>query len=265
MKKKILVIFFMFVLLVMMIICNYKNFTIKNVDENKSIKKEKNVYTTSSKINEFNKITRNEEFFVDVWITANLNIRKYPDTNSEIIAVYPFGTKTKVTYINNDWAKVKNTEYYISRKFISESCIKYKDYDVPNNSIKSYMDYRKITLVSSKQYKLQKIAYTGDYGIRMVNERYCVAVGSYYTTKIGQYIDIELENGSVIHGILADCKADRHTDSTNRFHPDGSVVEFVVNTNFLNKKVKKIGDVSYINDWNSEVINIRVYDKVENF
>ena len=143
----------------------------------------------------------------------------------------------------------------------------YTNYDVPsNNTIKSYMDYRCITSKSSKQYKLQNsIAYTGDNGIRMVNGRYCVAVGSYYTTTIGQYIDIELANGKVIKGILADCKDDRHTDSTNRINPNGSVVEFVVDTKTLDSMAKKMGDISYVNGWNSKVVNIKVYDKIENF
>lgn len=144
------------------------------------------------------------------------------------------------------------------------------DYDelpVPsNNSIKSYMDYRYITLKSSKQYALQKsLAYTGDNGIRMVGDRYCIAVGSYYTTTIGQYIDVELENGNVIKGILADCKDDKHTDSTNRINPNGSVVEFVVDTDALDKTAKKTGDISYVNEWNSKIVNIKVYDKVEEF
>ena len=143
----------------------------------------------------------------------------------------------------------------------------YANYSVPsNNTIKSYMDYRCITLTNSEQYKLQNsVAYTGDYGIRMVNGRYCVAVGSYYTTTIGQYIDIELANGKVIKGILADCKDDKHTDSTNRINPNGSVVEFVVDTKALDSMAKKMGDISYVDDWNSKVVNIKVYDKVEKF
>lgn len=143
----------------------------------------------------------------------------------------------------------------------------YNNMSVPSiNSIKSYMDYRCITLKSSRQYALQNsLAYTGEQGIRMVGDRYCIAVGSYYTTTIGQYIDVELENGKVIKGILADCKDDKHTDSTNRINPNGSVVEFVVDTDALDKTAKKTGDISYVNGWNSKIINIKVYDKVEEF
>ena len=99
----------------------------------------------------------------------------------------------------------------------------------------------------------------------MVNGRYCVALGSYYTTTIGQWVDIVLENGEVIQGILADCKSNKHTDATNRICFDGSVVEFVVDTKTLDKTAKKMGDISYLNNWNSKVNSIKVYDKVEVF
>jgi hypothetical protein len=156
------------------------------------------------------------------------------------------------------------------KPIIEETTIKkqsnYIDCAVPDNTIKSYMDYKTITSTNSKQYKLQKnLAYTDSQGLRMVNGRYCVVVGSYYTTTIGQYIDIELENGKIIKGVLADCKADIHTDSTNRINPNGSVVEFIVDTNTLDNTAKKMGDISYVNGWNSKIVNIRVYDTVEKF
>ena len=88
--------------------------------------------------------------------------------------------------------------------------------------------YKCITSKSSDQYRLQQIAYTGMYGIRQVNGRFCVAVGSAYTTQIGQYIDLVLEDGAVIPCILADCKADIHTDTNNILTSDGSLAEFVV-------------------------------------
>ena len=149
----------------------------------------------------------------------------------------------------------------------TETTTDYKDCKVPsNNSIKSYMDYRCITSPKSRQYQLQQsLAYTGDYGIRMVGERYCVAVGSYYTTTIGQYIDIELANGEVIQGILADCKANAHTDDSNRINPNGSVIEFVVDTKVLDETARIMGDISYVNNWDSKVVNIKVYEFIEKF
>lgn len=204
--------------------------------------------------------------YVDVWTITNADIKNEPNANAKTISNCSWNTKAVVTYIDNDWAKVKGLELYINRNFLNESPANYIEYNVPNNNkIKSYMDYKAITSTSSNQYKLQEIAYT-DNGLRMVNDRYCVALGSYYTTTIGQYVDIELENGNVICGILADCKANKDTDSTNRIHSvDGSVVEFVVDTESLDSFAKKMGDISYINDWNSKVVNIKVYDKTAEY
>lgn len=160
---------------------------------------------------------------------------------------------------------LENTEQEVESKV--ENSTPQDEGNVPsNNTIKSYMDYRRITSKNSRQYKLQhSLAYTDNHGIRMVSDRYCVALGSYYTTTIGQYVDIELANGEIIKGILADCKADKHTDSTNRINPNGSVVEFVVDTKVLDKTAKIMGDISYINNWNSKVVNIKVFDIVEKF
>lgn len=138
--------------------------------------------------------------------------------------------------------------------------------DVPYNRIKSFMSYRNITSKSSDQYKLQQMAYTGTYGIRQVNGRFCVAVGSAYTTQIGQYIDLVLEDGTIIPCILGDCKADEHTDSRNILTSDGSLAEFVVDVPSLSKTVRYTGDISTAcDDWESIITRIIIYDKVEEF
>ena len=138
--------------------------------------------------------------------------------------------------------------------------------DVPYNRIKSYMSYKNITSRSSDQYKLQQMAYTGTYGIRQINGRFCVAVGSAYTTQIGQYIDLVLEDGTIIPCILGDCKADEHTDSRNILTSDGSLAEFVVDVPSLSKTVRYTGDISTAcDDWESMITRIIIYDKVEGF
>jgi len=120
-----------------------------------------------------------------------------------------------------------------------------------NNSKKTYMDYRKITDTSSEQYKLQqnKDCYTTDTGFRKVNEYYCIAVGTHYSNNIGDKLIIHMENGESFKAIVADIKDDKHTDETNRQHrKDGSVIEFVVDTRKLPELVRKMGDISYMNE-----------------
>lgn len=124
--------------------------------------------------------------------------------------------------------------------------------NVPKNSSrKTYMDYRKITDTSSKQYELQqnKDCYTTDTGFRKINEYYCIAVGTHYSNNIGDKLIVYMENGESFKAIVADIKDDKHTDETNRQHrKDGSVIEFVVDTRKLPELVRKMGDISYMDE-----------------
>lgn len=107
----------------------------------------------------------------------------------------------------------------------------------------TYMRYTCVTSVTSKQYKLLRGSdcYTDmETGIRMVGDRYCIAVGTGYASEIGTKIDVVMESGEIVKCILGDVKSDAHTDSaTHTYHVggyvedvyyegDGSVVEMIV-------------------------------------
>ena len=143
--------------------------------------------------------------------------------------------------------------------------VSYETYDAPESSgFKSFMDYRTITNTESQQYKLQQhYAYTGEYGIRMADSRYIVAIGTYFTSNVGQYFDIILENGTVIPCILGDQKADVDTDSNNIItEHNGCMSEFIVDSDMLNDDVKFYGDMSYCSkDWDSPIKTIKVYNR----
>ena len=165
---------------------------------------------------------------------------------------------------NENWLEIKYCDKtaYMHKDYVSNVKPKYRDYDVPSNKgFKSYMHYGAITSTSSKQYILQKKAYTGKYGIRQVNGRYCVAIGSYFNSRIGMMFDLILENGAVIPCIMADQKSDKHTDSSNIITThNGCLSEFIVDVYALDKDAKKHGDISYCNDkWKSPVKKVRVY------
>lgn len=200
-------------------------------------------------------------------VNDNVNVRDKPSESSDIIGSLMLNDKVTYTIYSSDWFEIEydGRRAYVSSEYISDNIVAFKTYDVPyTRGFKSYMDYRKITYQGSRQYELQnKYAYTGDYGIRMVNGRYCVAVGSRFTSDVGQYFDLILENGTVIPCILSDQKADAHTDSDNiiTMH-NGCMSEFVVDTNSLNDMVRISGNISECNDsWNSKVVQVRVYDK----
>lgn len=233
----------------------------------KEIEQALNDYKERTEKEEAIKKIENSEYF-NAWATTSVNIREMPSTKAKVLDVLEFNEKIVCTkYEDGDWVRIKynNTYAFVSKKYLSDKKCKYRDYEVPyNNGFKSFMPYQTITSVSSPQYKMQRdCAYTGDYGIRQVDGRYCVAVGSYYTERIGQCFDLILENGTVIPCVLADQKANKDTDSSNRMTvSNGCVSEFVVDSSSLNSSAKKHGDISACCDeWNSPVETIRIYEK----
>ena len=198
--------------------------------------------------------------------TTNVNVRNEPSTASEVLEVYSFNTPIQYYRFNDEWAKiVYPTGYaYMSLQYISNEKLNYRDYTVPITSgFKSYMPYTAITNKASKQFKLQQMASTGTYGIRTVNNRYCVAIGTAFNAQVGTYFDLILANETVISCIVSDIKADKHTDKNNMITvSNGCLTEFIVNSNILDRNAKRMGDISYCCDeWNSRVEKIRVYDK----
>ena len=206
-----------------------------------------------------------EEYY-NGWTTTNVNVRNEPSTASEVLDVYSFNTPIQYYRFNDEWAKiVYPTGYaYMSLQYISNEKLNYRDYTVPITSgFKSYMPYTAITNKASKQFKLQQMASTGTYGIRTVNNRYCVAIGTAFNAQVGTYFDLILANETVIPCIVSDIKADKHTDKNNMITvSNGCLTEFIVNSNILDRNAKRMGDISYCCDeWNSRVEKIRVYDK----
>ena len=206
-----------------------------------------------------------EEYY-NGWTTTNVNVRNEPSTDSEVLEVYSFNTPIQYYKFNDEWAKiVYPTGYaYMSLQYISNEKLNYRDYTVPITSgFKSYMPYTAITNKASKQFKLQQMASTGAYGIRTVNNRYCVAIGTAFNAQVGTYFDLILANETVISCIVSDIKADKHTDKNNMITvSNGCLTEFIVNSSALDRNAKRMGDISYCCDeWNSRVEKIRVYDK----
>lgn len=134
-------------------------------------------------------------------------------------------------------------------------------YSVPSNSgFKSYMSYRTITDKKSKQWELQQRAHTDENGIRVVDGRYCVAIGSYFNAPVGTPIDVHLSTGKVLQCIVGDRKNDDDTDAMNIQAPvNGNVVEFVVESSKLSSIVRKRGTLSADPYFEGTVTNIVVY------
>lgn len=130
-----------------------------------------------------------------------------------------------------------------------------------DSDFKSYMDYRCITNTSSDQYKLQQKCYTDDNGLRVYDGYYAVALGTYYSSTIGDKFHITLDTGEEFDVIVGDVKANCDTDKTNRYVPvNGNIIEFIVDTKKLPKDVRFMGTVSALDDFEGSVTSI---EKIE--
>lgn len=142
---------------------------------------------------------------------------------------------------------------------------------IPNDpkyrGFKSWSSYLKITAKSTPNYKINHNdqVITEENGFRMLDGRYLIVVGTGICTTIGTYIDIILENGTVIEGIMGDSKSDRGTDEINHiFSVQGSYCcsGFIIDPNNLKDKIKTSGDCSYLKEeWRSKVTDFKVHTK----
>lgn len=217
-------------------------------------------------VNNVKYITKTE-FFKYGWTTSNLNIRKEPNLNSEILYVLEFNTCIQYLKINDKWLQVKyrGLSGYVSSDYISDKECLYTEYYITNNiGFKSYMAYETIKDRKSDQYILQsQYAYTGKYGIRQVNKRYCAAIGTAFNAGTGTYFDLVLENGTIIPCIVGDIKSDTDTEDNNiATKYNGCICEFIVDTSALDSDIKILGDISECNkEWNSKSVIIKIYNK----
>ena len=191
----------------------------------------------------------------------------YPNDKSTVAEELYIGNEIELKWFNKGWWYYfkDGKAYYVKTTDITKNSIGFIEYDISdsgNKSFKSFMPYQAITSKSSLQYKIQHtLAHTGDNGVRMVKDRYCVALGTAFNIGCGQYVDLILEDGNVIKCILSDIKDDKHTMSNHIVtRANGCATEFIVDKKSLNKDTRIMGDVSYSNKlWKSKVKFVRVY------
>lgn len=135
--------------------------------------------------------------------------------------------------------------------------------DVPtaysaNTGFKSFMDYRTLTNRRSRQYTLQQSAYTDEQGFRRYNGYYMIALGTYYSQKVGERFRITLEGGQSFLAVTGDIKSDAHTDRLHQ-HRGGNIVEFIVDRRHISKTCQRMGDMSYAG-FNGRIASIEKLD-----
>lgn len=124
---------------------------------------------------------------------------------------------------------------------------------------KTWENYKAISNRASRQYKLQVLAESDDYGFRKLDGRYLVAIGTIFQAPSGTYVDIYLENGTIIPCIVGDIKSDAHTDESRTYTIHSMcATEFICDSKITNHCS---GDVSKVfPEWFSKVNSILVYE-----
>jgi len=160
------------------------------------------------------------------------------------------GSDANGDYMTVDKSKLYNVDFTV--------------YDMPKYEPyygqKAYENYSAITNTLTPHYALEQVAHTDDHGFRIYDNRYLIAIGTYFKAPVGTYIDVELQNGVVIPCIVGDIKADVDTEENNVYSLScGCATEFIVDGWKIDPYTT--GDVSSVyEEWNSPVIHIIVYD-----
>lgn len=139
-------------------------------------------------------------------------------------------------------------------------------FDVPsiNTSIKLFTDYRYYNIKGTPHYRLQQECWTDEYGCRRFNDDYCVAVGSFYSTDIGDRFRVTLNTGTVFTVIVADGKWDCDCDFLNQYTPCydydgreyGNLLEFIVDDCVLDTECFNYGSLDYYDTFKGSIVKM---------
>lgn len=123
--------------------------------------------------------------------------------------------------------ELKVEDYIVSHKIIEIESLTVEP--CSTSSAKSYMDYRAITDTTSKQYELVQNMNIKN-GMLLDEDGYIgVALGSQFG-EVGSKWVFELSSGEYLYTIKVDEKDDKDTINGCQHKIDGSVIEFVVDT-----------------------------------
>ena len=144
-------------------------------------------------------------------------------------------TQSLNAYNNNLEAKYHEVELEIEDyTVIEQMSLKTNEIEpCSTNSAKSYMDYRKITSQSSNQYMYIQEHMTIKDGYLLDDDGYIgVALGSQFG-EIGSRWVFVLDTGIEIYTVKIEEKDDKHTINGCEHIIDGSVIAFVIDTDYF--------------------------------
>ena len=130
--------------------------------------------------------------------------------------------------------------------------------------IKFFIDYRSYNLPYTPHYRLQQAAWTDQNGLRRFNNDYIIALGSYYSTSIGDRFKVVLSSGNTFTAILGDGKWDGDCDSKCMYMPCtdysgkkvGNLMEFVIDEETINPAVYEYGSIEVIEGFEGDIVQM---------
>lgn len=196
-------------------------------------------------------------------ITKNTKPRSVENKKNTVKTNTKSTTTAKETRATKPYShKVTETTTIVTKSEV-EPEIELVSYNIPtgDTSFHGYMDYACITDINSLQYQLQLNCWTDSQGIRRQGDDVCIALGSYYGTEIGTRYLITTDMGNSFTAVLADCKADIHTDYNNQYRDTGNgfknVVEFIVDTYALDPDVMSSGNIGTYSNYSGNIVSIQ--------
>ena len=219
-----------------------------------------------------------ESFTLEPCMTEQTVIAEEPVALSEEVASNILEEERKITEeVNN--LLYNETIQNQSKVLTEEELCARAEYNVLNDveacssEKKTYMKYQLVTDEGSAQYKLlnSEECYTDmNTGIRMVGDRYCIAIGTGYGAEVGTCVDLVLADESIVKCIVAEVKSDAHTDEeTHTYHVggydkgkyyagDGSVAEFVVDGDVYFNLCDGSGTVNWVDGLSGKILKVVV-------
>ena len=200
-----------------------------------------------------------------------IDVRFTPDPHSKLLGRLYWNDEVKVIQKEDDAVSMirfksgKYTVGFVEHRHLRKHRTNCRTYRSPvSGNFKSYMDAKKITDRSSRQFDMKSQYHLDKTGVWMIGDRYCAAIGQYYSKHAGIKFDVILKNKNgklhTLKCISGDEKARKDTVMGDRVHSDGSVLEFVVDTPSLSSKVIQRGNISFAGkQFEGAVYKIRVY------
>ena len=217
---------------------------IKNVEKNTKV----NIYKKAEG-EKFEKIA-----------TVSANKKSYLDKDVDEATTYYYKAKAVVTRRKNGKKKNKMSA---ASKTVNTTTLKELGLPKVSGRLKSFAYYTAVTVKSSPQYKLlnSKECYTDpETGVRMVDDCYCVAMGSYYGSTMGTRYRVTFSTGTQINVILCDQKANIHTDKNNQYgkvYKD--ILEFYCEKSKIPSIIRTRGNYGNLEIFSGDIVRIEQY------